>query len=702
MSRRCVRVRESCRNLSRRGRTELTVRFRSLILTCALLTLCNNAGALTFYVSPAGNDTMQGTREKPLASLDEALSRLRGTHEEREIVLLSGTHLVRKVVQLSARDSGLPGRPLRIRGEGGNVVLSGYLSLPAAGWRKVTDSEDLQRIKSSRVGDRLRQFRFHDVDRPKLGALSHRGVAADGGGKKPPAMLYLADKRMSLARWPNVGFIRGFDLGEPAVVVGSGEHRRSSAGESIVRIKSRRPGGWKNSVDIWLSGALGNDKEWGSTRVEKISDDGHEIEVNSAGLRGEGSEREHLPEFFFENVFEELDEPNEYFIDASRGLLYFLPPPNNPDWASTARLLWSEEPILRINGGRYIELSGFRVEGTRADGIVVNDGLDVAIKGLTVRQCGGDGVVLSGRDIRVKGVIAEDIGGRGMVLSGGDPVSLKSSGNMVIGSKFVGTGWWNPSWHSAIELVGVGHQVRDCVFSDLPDMAVQFRGNDFLIEGCWFHRVCRAPQKMGAIYARLGNHPHMRGTVIRGNLFQNIGRRDQEPGAAICLADGTMGVRISDNVFHRVGSGKASRTILIDGGAHVTVENNTFIDCPVPFGLQFTPLVTGSSERMDAWRNLLTSDSTRKHRVRYRALAEFFKEDREFPDTNSFSGNRIANGRMELLAGNGYIVSGGPEEKLNTSGNVIEGALRGISFDSGGRPIIPGRRPWRPMTASNH
>ena len=176
------------------------MQFHPLIVFLILLTWCHSAGALTLYVSPSGNDTMQGTREKPLASLDEALLRLRGKAEEREIVLLSGTHLVRKAVHVGTGDSGLPGRPLKIRGEGGNVSLSGYLSLPAAGWSKVTDSGDLQRIKAPGVCDRLMRFRFHDVDRPKLGRLSGRGIAAGGEGRVPPAMLYLGGSRMRLAR----------------------------------------------------------------------------------------------------------------------------------------------------------------------------------------------------------------------------------------------------------------------------------------------------------------------------------------------------------------------------------------------------------------------------------------------------------------------------------------------------------------------
>jgi hypothetical protein len=54
------------------------------------------------------------------------------------------------------------------------------------------------------------------------------------------------------------------------------------------------------------------------------------------------------------------------------------------------------------------------------------------------------------------------------------------------------------------------------------------------------------------------------------------------------------------------------------------------------------------------------------------------------------------------LAEKGYIVSGALPDKLIVSGNVLGGALKGISFDSGGRPIIPGWRPWRSMAVNHH
>jgi hypothetical protein len=652
---------------------------------------------------------MQGSREDPLATLSEALLRLRGKTDEREIVLLAGIHPVRKTVQIDAKDSGLPGRPLKIRGEGKDVLLSGYLPLPAAGWRKVTDIRDLQRINDPDVRDRLMQFRFNDADRSTLGEWDPRGFTVNGKMQRPPAMLYLGGMRMRIARWPNVGTIRSSNVmaaGVPSPGKGGDDRLDSRGGGDIFRINSHRPKRWSSPAEVWVNGRLGHARQWSFSRVEDISGDGNEIRLTHGEVLGAGADKLHPPEFFFENVFEELDEPHEYFIDTARGLLFFLPPPNFPGWASGTRLSWSKEPILQIKGGRHIELSGLRVEGTRADGIVVEDALNVVLEDLVVRECGGDGVVLNGRDIRIKGLLAEDLGGRGMLMQGGDPVNLKTSGNTVSGSQFVGTGWWTPAWHPALELVGVGHRVRDCIFSDLPHMAVQISGNDFLIERCWFHRTCRNLLEMGAIYSSLGDQPHMRGTVIRGNLFQDIGLGGDGPGGAICLDDGTMGMRIIDNVFHRVGAGNDGWAIVNRGGAHIAVENNAFIDCPVPFYLQFNKRdergETVFLKRMASWRKLLGSESTEKHRSRYPQLSAFFDEDRKVPDTNSFSGNLLANGRRQLLAEKGYIVSGALPDKLIVSGNVLGGALKGISFDSGGRPIIPGWRPWRSMAVNHH
>ena len=653
------------------------------------------SGKLTVFVSPAGDDSMEGGREAPLATIEEALTRVRGKADEREIVLLSGIHRVRQPLELRERDSGLPGRPLRIRGEG-EVCLSSYLDLPAAGWSKVTEASDLSRLRDSGVGERLMRFRFHDVDRPKLGGMSPRGIAAGRKLGVPPAMLYLADNRMRLARWPNAGNIRVSRV--TGGKQGEGRGDNGVAIDQILHIHSTRPDQWRTSAGIWINGFWANSSGWGCARIEKVSAKGKEITIGGHAINRGMAENVDFPGVFFENVFEELDEPYEYFIDEARGLVFFLPPANDLNWASFARLSWSQRPVINIEKARYIEMSGFRVEGTRGDGVVVRDALNIQIGNVTVRNCGGDGLVLDGRDIRVNGVIVEDVGGRGMVIEGGDSVTLKASGNMVINSKLVATGWWSPSWNPAMEMVGVGHQVRDCIFSDLPHMALQFSGNNFLIEGCWFHRACRNPSQMGAVYARLGNDPHMRGTVIRSNLFQDIGCLDEEPGGAIYLADGTAGVSITGNVFHRVGAGEKSQAVIIEGGSHVNVENNSFIDCAVPLGLHFIPSQNRGSGRMASWRNLLTSDATRKHLLRYPALQDFFSEDRSFPNTNTFTGNRISNSRVKLVATKGYFVSGGPEERLKVGDNVLSGALSGISFDSSGRPIIPGRRPWRSVS----
>ena len=48
------------------------------------------------------------------------------------------------------------------------------------------------------------------------------------------------------------------------------------------------------------------------------------------------------------------------------------------------------------------------------------------------------------------------------------------------------------------------------------------------------------------------------------------------------LDNGTNGVSIIDNVFHRVGEGEDGWAVMLHGGGHNTIERNTFVDCPVP------------------------------------------------------------------------------------------------------------------------
>jgi len=118
----------------------------------------------------------------------------------------------------------------------------------------------------------------------------------------------------------------------------------------------------------------------------------------------------------------------------------------------------------------------------------------------------------------------------------------------------------------------VGNRAAHNLIHDGPHQAMNFSGNDHLIELNSIHNVCYEANDGGAIYA--GYEWTMRGTVIRHNFMYNINGLNGRGCVGIYLDDMYSGVAIRGNVFYQV-----TRAAFIGGGRDNTVENNIFVDC---------------------------------------------------------------------------------------------------------------------------
>ena len=676
-------------------------------LLCVLgLVLPMHVNALTIHVSPGGADSNPGTSAKPVGTVGAALDLLRGKEGERRVVLSRGIHRVDSTIEIGRADSGAPSSPLQIVGADGGAVLSGFRVIPKGRWSKVTSAKVLDRIGSKEVRSRLMQCVLPASAKAGLGALSRRGFDADDHSSAPPAMLYMGTRQMCLARWPNVGTVKATEVIEAGPVrydVDDEGWKRFWSEGGIFQVEGDRAGNWEDPSEAWVNGRFGNAWEWSFNRVKAVRAGGKEIELAYGEVSGIGADELHPPEFFYENVLEELDRPGEYFIDRDRAVIYFLPPSGATGWVSSMRLSWGSDALMKIEGAKHVKISGLRFDGGRSDGIVIKDGLDIDLENLHLSNLAGDGIVVDGREIRISGLVAEELGARGVLLRGGDPKQLSPSGNVISGSRFVATGWWGRAFRPAVKLEGVGHRVVDCQFSELPHMAIEVDGNDFKIEGCWFSRTCLGLRDMCAIYFNLGDQPQKRGTVIRGNLFQDIGVGSDGARGGVYLDNGTMGVSITDNVFHRVGEGADGWSVMNHGGAYVRVENNVFIDCAVPYHVAYWWNTWGKDDLprvREQWQETLASKGARLYVTAYPELATFFEEDRVHPTSNTFSRNLIANPRRKIQARRGWTSFGGPARTLNAEENVMSEQLKGLSFDEYGRPVVPGWRPWRAIATA--
>jgi hypothetical protein len=129
------------------------------------------------------------------------------------------------------------------------------------------------------------------------------------------------------------------------------------------------------------------------------------------------------------------------------------------------------------------------------------------------------------------------------------------------------------TYRPAISLGGVGNRAANNLIHDAPHMAIQFTGNEHVIEFNEIHDVCLETDDAGAIYT--GRDWTWRGNVVRFNYFHDIGVFKTSVGVqSIYLDDWTSATTVYGNVLC-----KAGRGVLVGGGRDNTVENNVFVDC---------------------------------------------------------------------------------------------------------------------------
>src|SRR5690606_27222033 len=99
-----------------------------LVLLC-----CFWGNAHEIYVSPSGSDSNTGTKDQPLATLNEALRNVRNLRrlqkiaptEAVEIILEQGVYQLYEPIVIRVEDSGTPQSPTIIRSEDqGEAIIS--------------------------------------------------------------------------------------------------------------------------------------------------------------------------------------------------------------------------------------------------------------------------------------------------------------------------------------------------------------------------------------------------------------------------------------------------------------------------------------------------------------------------------------------------------------------------------------------------
>lgn len=525
-----------------------------------------SAQTLKFYVAPNGDDSWSGrlpipnTRrtDGPFATLHRARDAIRALKKQGKlpkggvvVEVLGGIYELSSPIELTAEDGGLPNAPIIYRARKGETVrlLAGKR---VTNWRKVTDPTVLNRLEEA-VRDKVWQ-----ADLKALGITDFGSPA--GGGLE----LFFNDEPMTLARYPNEGFMRIAD-----VVEYDGHQIHGIKGSRVgwFYYEGDRPKRWLGEKDVWLHGYWFWDWSDQRHRLKSIDPERHILEVEPPYHRY-GYRKGQW--FYAYNILAELDSPGEWYLDRETGTLYFYPPSDILKGEAIVSVL---PTLLTIKDASHVRWEGFVMEGVRGTVVTVSGGSDVRIVGCVIRNSGGYAVRIDGGTNH--SVVSCDIYGMGeggIILSGGDRKNLTPANHLAENNHIHHYARWHRMYRPAIALNGVGNKARHNFIHDAPHQAIAFSGNDHLIEFNRIERVCLESNDAGAIYS--GRDWTWRGTVIRFNLFRDIIGFQGKGCMGVYLDDMLCGTIVFGNIFVRV-----TRAAFIGGGRDNIVENNIFVDC---------------------------------------------------------------------------------------------------------------------------
>jgi hypothetical protein len=453
----------------------------AIAATCLAVGLWAGAAlGAEFHVSPAGSDTSPGTKDKPFATLAKARDAVRAAkaaaREPVTVWLHAGTYYLPETLVLAAEDSGSKQAPVvYAAAPGEEAVISG--------------------------GSRL-DLQWEPHQGGILKAQAPAGLATD--------QLFINGQRQHLARYPN------FD---PNVRIFNGYAKDAISPERAKRWADPR-GGFIHAMHSAM---------WGGMHYVITGKDAGGNLTSEGGWQNNRPAPMHPECRFVENLFEELDAPGEWFLDAKTAVLYFYPPQDldlakatvegvrlrhlvevkgteqQPvKWVTLRGLVFrhaartfmdNKEPLLRSDWTTY-----------RGGALFFSGAEDCTLEDCSIDQVGGNAVFVNNynRRIAIRGCHISGAGANGVAFVG-DPGAVRSAT------------FWN----------------QNRKIADIDKAPGPKTGNypaDCLVEDCLIYRTGRVEKQTAPVQIAMSQ-----GVTVRHCSLYDV------PRAGINIGDGCWG-----------------------------------------------------------------------------------------------------------------------------------------------------------------
>lgn len=437
-----------------------------------------------------GSDSYAGTAENPVKTIDKAKELVREYKAENpvgdiEVIVKEGTYYITSPIEFNESDSGTADGKVTYKAEG-NVIFSGATKLTSV-FSKVADKEVLNRLPNS-ARENIRVADTSAINQEKLKIQYNIGLRII-----VPPELYFNGKKQTVARWPND------DYAEFEEYIDENNFRASAA-------KTYK---WQNAENAYIMGYLENPYY---RQAHSFSVDGDVVTVDNT-LR-------ETAKYKIVNAIEELDMPGEWYADTDNKKLYFYPPKTISPSSDTIEIATYGDNFIKMNGTSYVTFEGFEFKNSTVEsGNIGNFAIEAAnvnnveFKNITVDNCVGSGISLSGYDSKITGCNVYNMGGNGIALSGGVLRTL-TPGNSIASDNYTYSLSEYRSPHSAgNNLSGVGNTMANNVFHGSAGTLLGFGGTDCRIRNNEFYNGTIETKDSGLVY-------HQGKFTCYGNVFQ--------------------------------------------------------------------------------------------------------------------------------------------------------------------------------------
>jgi hypothetical protein len=515
------------------------------------------------YVSAKGSDTNNGTKHSPVKTLGKAQTLIRSLRqssvsEDVTIFVEDGVYPLENPVLFTGEDSRVV-----IQSSGkSKPIFTGSRELK--NWKVLTDPEKLNALSPEAKG------------KVYVANVKEAGIVDFGNpvepGKRPE--LFCNGQLQTLARWPDQGFTKaGLVKGETELPPTFLKKRGTK--EGIFGYIDKRQNRWANEPEVCLGGYWYWDWSDEFQKVRKV--DTLSQTLNLAEPYHRYGYKDSL-RYFGVNLFCEIDQPGEWYLNRTDGRLYWYPPVGvDPMKAVVSLSVFNDPYMLEMKDCSLVTLKGLTFQESRGSAVLISGGANCLIKDCRFERFGRDGIHVDGGLAHgISGCLIRTLGFQGIEMKGGDRKTLTPANHFIENTVVEYFSLFKRTYEPAVYLDGCGMRVSNNRFRHSSSSAIRLEGNDFTIEYNEISEVVNESDDQGGL--DMWYDPSYRGVKIRFNRWSDIFGGTHSGAAGVRLDDMISGVIIYGNIFERCGV-KLFGGVQIHGGKDNLVENNLFYRC---------------------------------------------------------------------------------------------------------------------------